>query len=268
MPARVIPERDRTPPPVAVSCRSSLHRSRVACSCCCLVFEPGHELIQALPQEYAAGRRSDRAQHAGSRAAHKPWSGRFQDAGGILRHTGAAGIPLSVLPPSRRPPCCRKILGGIAARRLASASASASAAGRRQRAAAAGRGPCGPGRRGDRLPGVAGRVGCRNTERAQQPLFAVGAVVGQGLAGPLAGGQHPPPGVAEVIGVVGLALAPAGDQAGPGVLGLDAVPEPVRAPRRARLEPQRLGQPGGMVLCGAVSAWWQSPICLVRYLVR
>jgi len=39
------------------------------------------------------------------------------------------------------------------------------------------------------------------------------------------------------------ALATAGDQARPGVLGLDAVPQPVRASRRARLEVQRLGQP-------------------------
>ena len=43
---------------------------------------------------------------------------------------------------------------------------------------------------------------------------------------------------------MGLALAAAGDQAGPGVLGLDAVAKPVRAPRRARLEPQRLSQAG------------------------
>ena len=97
--------------------------------------------------------------------------------------------------------------------------------------------------RRDGFPGVPGRVGCRNTERRQQPLFPVGAVVGQRLAGPLAGDQDPAPGVAEVIGVVGLALAAAGGQAGPGVLGLDAVPEPVRAPRRARLVPQRLRQP-------------------------
>ena len=102
--------------------------------------------------------------------------------------------------------------------------------------------------RGDGFPGVPGRVGCRNTEGPQQPVLAVGAVVGQGLAGPLARDQDPPPGIAEVIGVVGLALAPAGGQAGPGVLGLDAVPEPVRAPRRARLIPQRLSQPGRVIV--------------------
>ena len=123
--------------------------------------------------------------------------------------------------------------------------------------------------RGDRFPGVPGRVGCRNTERPQQPVLAVGAVVGQRLAGPLARDKHPAPGVAEVIGVVSLALAPAGGQARPGVLGLDAVPQPVRAPRRARLVPQRVSQPGGVVvLSGACAAWWQSPTCLVRYLVR
>ena len=96
------------------------------------------------------------------------------------------------------------------------------------------------------FPGVAGRVSCRKAERLQEPLLAVGAVVGQGLAGPLAGDEHPAPGVAKVICIVGLALAPAGGQAGPGVLGLDAVAQPVCAGRRARLVPQRLGEPGRM----------------------
>ena len=63
--------------------------------------------------------------------------------------------------------------------------------------------------RADELPAVAGRVGCRNTERLQEPLLAVSAVIGQRLTGPLAGDQHPPPGVAQMIGVVGLALAAA-----------------------------------------------------------
>ena len=98
--------------------------------------------------------------------------------------------------------------------------------------------------RGDGFPGVPGRVGCRNTERTQQPVLAVGPVVGQGLAGPLARDQHPPPGIAQMIGVMGFALAPAGSLAGPGVLGLDAVPQPVRAGRRARLVAQCPGQPG------------------------
>ena len=99
----------------------------------------------------------------------------------------------------------------------------------------------------NQFPGVPGRVGCRNTEGPQQPLLAVGPVVGQGLAGPLTGAQHPPPGIPEVIGVVRFALAAPGGQAGPGILGLDAVAEPVGAPRGAWLVAQRLGQPGGMI---------------------
>ena len=115
-----------------------------------------------------------------------------------------ASAPL-VMPPSRLPEDRRPVASqpGVWPRRVRSAIG----AGRRRRAASAGRGPCDPGQRGDQLPGVPGRVGCRNTEGPQQPFLAVGAVVGQGLAGPLAGAQHPPPGVAEVIGVVGLALA-------------------------------------------------------------
>ena len=61
----------------------------------------------------------------------------------------------------------------------------------------------------DGFPGVPGGIGCRNTERPQQPFLTVGTVVGQRLAGPLARDQHPPPGIAEVLGVVGFALAPA-----------------------------------------------------------
>ena len=33
----------------------------------------------------------------------------------------------------------------------------------------------------DGFPGVPGRVGCRNTEGAQEPFLTIGAVVGQGL---------------------------------------------------------------------------------------
>ena len=60
---------------------------------------------------------------------------------------------------------------------------------------------------GDGFPGVAGRVGCRKAEGLGQPVLAVGAVVGEGLAGPLAGDQHAAAGVAEVFAAVGLALA-------------------------------------------------------------
>ena len=57
------------------------------------------------------------------------------------------------------------------------------------------------------FPGVPGRISCRNTERPKEPFLAISAVVGQGLAGPLARDQDPPPGIAEVFGIVGLALA-------------------------------------------------------------
>ena len=98
--------------------------------------------------------------------------------------------------------------------------------------------------RGQTQSSHAGGVRIFRQQGGQQPVFAVGAVVGQGLAGPLAGHQHSPPGIAQVIGVVGHALAPARGQAGPGVLRLDAVPQPVRARGRARLEQQRPGRRG------------------------
>ncbi len=59
----------------------------------------------------------------------------------------------------------------------------------------------------DRFPGVPGRVGCRKPERAGKPGPAVGAVVCEGLAGPLAGDQDSPSGVAEVFAAVGFAFA-------------------------------------------------------------
>ena len=97
--------------------------------------------------------------------------------------------------------------------------------------------------RGDLDPGVTGRVGLVQTKGFNQPGLAVGAVIGEGLAGPLAGDQDAPSGVAAVLGPVRLALARGGDQTWPGVLGLDAVAEPVRTGRRARLIAKRLGEP-------------------------
>jgi hypothetical protein len=83
----------------------------------------------------------------------------------------------------------------------------------------------------DLFPPVGSGVGCRKTEHLGQRGFPVAAVVGKSLARPLAGDQDPPSGVAEVGAAVGLALAGAGDQAGSGFLGLDAVAEPVGAGR-------------------------------------
>src|SRR5262249_48674934 len=104
--------------------------------------------------------------------------------------------------------------------------------------------------RPDLLPPVGGGVGWRKTEYLGQPSLPVAAVVGESLARPFAGDQHPAPGVAEVVAAVCLALARSGDQAGPGVLGLDAIPQPVRTRRRARLEPQRLSEPVHVLTLG------------------
>ena len=93
-------------------------------------------------------------------------------------------------------------------------------------------------------------VGCRKIEHGHEPGFAVGAVVGEGLAGPFAGDQDAASGVAEVLVAVGFAPAQAGDQVRAGVLGLDAVAEPVRAAGRAWLIPQSLGEPGGVIALG------------------
>ena len=81
----------------------------------------------------------------------------------------------------------------------------------------------------DRFPGVAGRVGGGLAEGGQEPVLAVGPVIRERLTGPFAGDQDPASGVAEVLAAMGLALARPGSGRA-GVLRLDAVAEPVRAP--------------------------------------
>src|ERR1017187_2429528 len=79
----------------------------------------------------------------------------------------------------------------------------------------------------------------------------------QGLAGPFAGDQDAASGVAEVLAAVGFAFAAARAQVRPGVLGLDAVAEPVRAGRRARFVPECIGEPcgvGGLSVGGGLVA--------------
>ena len=102
----------------------------------------------------------------------------------------------------------------------------------------------------DGLPGVPARVGCRKIQGLQKPGFPVGAVVGEGLAGPLAGDQDAASRVAEVFAAVSFAPAAPRPQVRPGVLGLDAVAQPVSAGRRARLVPQRVGEPGCVCVLG------------------
>ena len=75
--------------------------------------------------------------------------------------------------------------------------------------------------------------------RPRQQGFAddggpVGPVLGEGLAGPLAGDQDAAAAEAEVLPVVRLDGAAAGDQAGAGLVGLDAVAQPVRAAAASR----------------------------------
>src|SRR5262249_35753963 len=67
-------------------------------------------------------------------------------------------------------------------------------------------------------------------------------MVGEGLAGPLAGDQDAAPGVTQVVGPVRFALAGAGDEALARILRVDPVAEPVRACGRTWLEPQRLDE--------------------------
>jgi len=53
-----------------------------------------------------------------------------------------------------------------------------------------------------------------------------------------------------MVVAVSLAFAGAGNQPRPGVLGLDAVAQPVRARRRAWLIPQRVGEPFNVLALG------------------
>ena len=62
---------------------------------------------------------------------------------------------------------------------------------------------------GDGFPAVPVFVG-GEVEHGQEPGFAVGAVVGEGFAGPFAGDQDPAAWVAEVLAAVGFALARSG----------------------------------------------------------
>jgi hypothetical protein len=57
------------------------------------------------------------------------------------------------------------------------------------------------------LPLHVARFSCRNLEHGHEPRFAVGPVVGEGLAGPLARHEHAPARVAEVFGTVGPAAS-------------------------------------------------------------
>ena len=83
----------------------------------------------------------------------------------------------------------------------------------------------------------------------RQPFLAVGAVVGQGLAGPLAGDQDPPPGVAEVISTGGPCPCRApGVRPGRAFLGWMPYRSQLAHRGEHGLMPQGLGQPSGVVV--------------------
>jgi hypothetical protein len=63
---------------------------------------------------------------------------------------------------------------------------------------------------------------------------AFGPVIGQALVGPLARDQHAAPGDAEVVGLVGFALAASRGHGVSDTLGLDPIQQPYRTARRAR----------------------------------
>jgi hypothetical protein len=80
-------------------------------------------------------------------------------------------------------------------------------------------------------PRISAGIGCRNTKQLRQPRFAVGPVVGEGLARPLAGDEDTATRVAEVVAAVRFAFALARHQPGSRILRGNAVAQPVRARR-------------------------------------
>ena len=95
--------------------------------------------------------------------------------------------------------------------------------------------------------GAVGRLDAGFCEELPNEFTAFGAVVMQGFVGPFAGDQDAAAGDAQVVGLVGLALAPSRGHGVPGAVGLDAIEQPHRAPRRARCDLQFCMQPSGMI---------------------
>src|SRR6266498_786363 len=89
-----------------------------------------------------------------------------------------------------------------------------------------------------------------DAEEGTYPRTGVGAVVGEGLAGPVAGDQDAAAADAEGGFLVDAALAVAGPQLGVCLLRLDAVEEPVGAPVRAGCDAQLLPEPVEVVPLG------------------
>ena len=83
---------------------------------------------------------------------------------------------------------------------------------------------------------------------------AVGAVPGQGFAGPLPGDEDAPTAEPEVLPIVGFRAAPARPHPRTSASGLDAVAEPIRTTRCARQEPQLVRGAGQ---CDTPARHWQ-----------
>jgi hypothetical protein len=99
----------------------------------------------------------------------------------------------------------------------------------------------------------------RGCEALADYLCSVGAMLGQGLAGPLPADQDATPAKAEVCPVVCLGLAPAWSRVPRCVFGADAVEDPVSAGRRAgqdlyvSVKPVEVRELGGMNVRGVVA---------------
>ena len=79
--------------------------------------------------------------------------------------------------------------------------------------------------------GAVGGLDAGLFEELPNEFAALGAVVIEGLVGPLPRHEDAASGDAEVFGLVGLALAAPRDQGVAGAAGLDAIEQPHRTPR-------------------------------------
>jgi hypothetical protein len=119
--------------------------------------------------------------------------------------------------------------------------------------------------RAGQLPGVGGRLvraggvavvgASADAEEVADPGAGVGAVVGEGFSGPVAGDEDAPAAGAEGGPLVDLALAAPGLQPPMCLLRLDAIQEPVGAPLVARRDAQLVPQPVEAVSDRVGSRW-------------
>jgi len=84
-------------------------------------------------------------------------------------------------------------------------------------------------------------------EQLPNKFATLSAVVIQGFVGPLSRDQDAAPRDAEMLGLVGFALAAPGRHRVPGPFGLDAIEQPDRTPWRARRNSQFGMQPASVL---------------------